>query len=63
MADYFWKVETRVSGGYYIVSEETYASKEGAEASITHALRDVSRAVLYRTGRGTDGPERAEGDE
>jgi hypothetical protein len=61
MADYFWKVETRVSGGYYIVSPETYSTQEAADASITPALRDVSRAVLYKTGSG-NGPVRAEED-
>ena len=59
MADTFWKVETKVSGGYYIVSPDTYSTREAAEASITPALQDISRAVLYKTGRG-QGPIRAE---
>lgn len=58
MTDFFWKVELSVSGGLYIVSEETYSTREAAEASITPALRDVSRAVLYQTGKG-QGPVRA----
>lgn len=59
MPDYFWKVELDVSGGYYIVSEESYSTREAADASITPALRDISRAVLYQTGKG-QGPVRAE---
>lgn len=52
MTDCFWRVEMDVSGGLYIVLPDSYRTREAAEASITPALRDVCRAMLYKTGRG-----------
>ncbi len=54
----FWKIELATGGGYYIVLEGIYATREGAEKAISQdTLAKLMRAVPYCRGK-YSGPER-----
>ena len=54
----FWKIEESV-GRYYIVWDGIYDTKEEAEKVISLRAPDSNcRAVLYRRGHSSHGPER-----
>ena len=57
----FWKIEESVGPGY-IVWPGLYSSREDAELFIAQVRFATGklRATPYRTGRGSNGPERLE---
>ncbi len=59
MTDYFWKIEMSVGGGHYMELNGIFSTKANAERAFPSASKDSCRTVLYKTGRGTSGPERA----
>lgn len=60
----FWKIEERLAGGVYFTHPDSYPTQEAAERAILRRFGSacleggLMRAARYRTGTGSDGPER-----
>jgi hypothetical protein len=56
MADTFWMVEEAVGRGLYMLLDGIYGTKDGADKA--RPKNSNSRAALYETGHGNQGPVR-----